>query len=136
MRRRLRVWQVVVAALGIAAAVTGFVWWAQGARSPGLTGTWTGSAEHPTAQRVFPVEIAVAAEGPSAMRWGADLHCAGRLTPLKPGVTFALDRVTGDQCHPGTLTMTLIGDANQAAIKVTRPGETTVTYAGKVSRPS
>lgn len=135
-RRRPKAWQLVVTAIGLAAATTGFVWWLQGAQSPGLAGTWTGSAEHPAAGRVFPLEISIAPEGTSSMRWGADLHCSGRLSPLRPGLTYTLDNVKGDQCHPGTLTMTLTGEGDQAAIKVTRPGETTITYAGKVSRLS
>lgn len=132
--RRPKVWQFVVAAIGLAAAAAGFVWWVQGAQSPGLNGKWTGSAEHPAAQRVFPVEISIGE--PSSMRWGSDLHCSATLTPLRPGVTFTLGDVKGKECYPGTLTMTLAGEGDQAAIKVVRQGEKGVTYAGKVSRPS
>lgn len=135
-RRRVRWWQMVVAAVGVLAGVAGFVLWLRGAQSPGLAGTWTGSADHPTAGRVFPVEIRLAGEGASSMRWGADLHCSGRLTPTSSALVFQLDQVKGDQCYPGTLRMLPAADANQAVIKVTRQGDTDITYAGKVSRPS
>ncbi|WP_214322402.1 serine/threonine-protein kinase [Nonomuraea sediminis] len=135
-KRRIRPWQLGVAAIGLAMAVSGFVLWLRGAQSPGLTGTWTGSAEHPTAHRVFPVEIRMAQDGDSAMRWGADLHCQGRLRRTGSALVFTLDQVTGDQCYPGTVRVLPAADAHQAVIKVTRQGEKDVTYSGTVSRPS
>ncbi|MEU0572288.1 serine/threonine-protein kinase [Nonomuraea sp. NPDC005983] len=135
-RRRLRWWQVAVAVAGVAMGAAGFVLWLRGAQSPGLDGTWTGSAEHPTAGRVFPVEIHLDRGGTSSMRWGADLHCSGRLGPTSSELVFTLGQVSGDQCYPGTLRMLPSADSNQVVIKVTRQGDGEVTYSGKVSRSS
>ncbi|NUR84370.1 MAG: serine/threonine protein kinase [Nonomuraea sp.] len=139
-RRRVRWWQVAVAVLGLAMGVAGFVLWLQDSQRPppqrGMTGTWTGTAQHPTARRIFPVEVRIAAVGESSMRWGSDLHCQGRLRPGGEDLVFALDQVKGDQCYPGTVTLTRSTDPNQVDIKVVRQGEKDVTYAGKVSRPS
>ncbi|MFI6294027.1 serine/threonine-protein kinase [Nonomuraea sp. NPDC050790] len=130
-------WQVAVAVVGVLAGVAGFGLWLRGAQSPGLAGTWTGSADHPSAGRVFPVEIRLAGEGGSAMRWGADLHCSGRLSETSSAMVFTLDEVRGQECYPGTLRMFPSGgDMDQAVIRVTRSGDTDVTYSGKVSRPS
>ncbi|SEF54548.1 Serine/threonine protein kinase [Nonomuraea solani] len=128
-----RAWQVAVAAAGALMALAGFWYWLGGARAPGLTGTWTGSAEHFTADRIFPVELELGDDG-GVMRWGADLHCTGRLT--RDGTVFALDQVKGDECYPGTLRMFPTSDSNQMAIKVTREGKDEVTYSGKVARTS
>ncbi|MER6944621.1 serine/threonine-protein kinase [Nonomuraea sp. NPDC000554] len=135
-RRRVRWWQVVVAVAGVAMGAAGFVLWLRGAQSPGLDGTWTGSAEHPTAGRVFPVEIHLDRGGTSSMRWGSDLHCSGRLGPTSSELVFTLGQVSGDQCYPGTLRMLPSADSNQVVIKVTRQGDVDVTYSGKVSRSS
>ncbi|WP_431929358.1 serine/threonine-protein kinase [Nonomuraea jabiensis] len=136
-RRRVKVWQVVVAAAGVAMAVAGFVFWLRGAQDPGLVGTWTGSAEHFTAQRVFPVELRLGPDNDGgAMLWGADLHCSGRLVRQGSGMVFTLDRVTGDECYPGTLRMIPTSASNQMDIKVTREGKGEVTYSGKVTRAS
>ncbi|QFY07004.1 protein kinase [Nonomuraea phyllanthi] len=132
--RRVRGWQVAVAA-ALLVAVAGLVFWLRGAQEPGLEGTWTGSAEHFTAQRVFPVELSLGSDG-GAMRWGADLHCTGRLGRVEGGTVFTLDRVTGYECYPGTLRMFPTSDANQMAIKVTRQGKDEVTYSGTVARAS
>ncbi|MEV1176128.1 serine/threonine-protein kinase [Nonomuraea sp. NPDC049784] len=134
-RRRVRPWQMVVAAAGVAMAVSGFVFWVRGAEGPGLEGTWTGSAEHFTAHRVFPVELRMGADG-GAMRWGADLHCSGRLGRSGRGAVFTLDQVTGSECYPGTLRMFPMSDSNRMAIKVTRQGKDEVTYSGTVARAS
>ncbi|MBB5080612.1 serine/threonine-protein kinase [Nonomuraea endophytica] len=135
--RRAVKWQVAVAVLGVLAGVAGFGLWLRGAQSPGLAGTWTGSADHPSAGRVFPVEIKLVGEGDSAMRWGADLHCSGRLAKTSSAMVYTLDDVRGEECYPGTLRMFPSGgDADQAVIRVTRQGDTDVTYSGKVSRPS
>ncbi|MFI9554948.1 serine/threonine-protein kinase [Nonomuraea endophytica] len=135
--RRVAKWQVAVAVLGVLAGVAGFGLWLRGAQSPGLAGTWTGSADHPSAGRVFPVEITLVGEGGSAMRWGADLHCSGRLAKTSSAMVYTLDNVRGEECYPGTLRMFPSGgDADQAVIRVTRQGDTDVTYSGKVSRPS
>ncbi|MBB5778211.1 serine/threonine-protein kinase [Nonomuraea jabiensis] len=136
-RRRVRVWQVVVAAAGVAMAVAGFVFWLRGAQDPGLVGTWTGTAEHFTAQRVFPVELRLGPDNDGgAMLWGADLHCSGRLVRQGSGMVFTLDRVTGNECYPGTLRMIPTSASNQMDIKVTREGKDEVTYSGKVTRAS
>lgn len=127
---------MAVALVGLLAGIAGFVLWLRGAQSPGLAGTWSGSADHPTAGRVFPVELDLAEEGPSRMRWGADLHCTGRLTPTRSELVFTLDEVKGAECYPGTVRVLPGGDANQAVIKVTRQGDEGVTYQGTVSRPT
>jgi hypothetical protein len=126
---------VIVAAVGLAMGVAGFAFWLRGAQGPGLEGTWTGSAEHFTANRVFPVELRLDADG-GAMRWGADLHCSGRVGRTKSGTVFTLGHVTGSECYPGTLRMFPTADSNQMAIKVTREGKDEVTYSGKVARTS
>ncbi|MFI6539608.1 serine/threonine-protein kinase [Nonomuraea sp. NPDC050547] len=136
-RRRVAKWQIAVAVLGVLAGAAGFGLWLRGAQSPGLAGTWTGSADHPSAGRVFPVEIKLVGEGDSAMRWGADLRCSGRLARTSSAMVYTLDHVRGAECYPGTLRMFPSGgDADQAVIRVTRRGDTDVTYSGKVSRPS
>ncbi|MEQ4718097.1 serine/threonine-protein kinase [Nonomuraea sp. B19D2] len=134
-RRRVRPWQLGVAAIGVAMAVAGFVFWLRGAEGPGLEGTWTGSAEHFTAHRVFPIEVRIGADG-GAMRWGADLHCSGRLARSGSGTVFTLDQVTGSECYPGTVRMFPMADSNRMAIKVTRQGKDEVTYSGTVARAS
>ncbi|TDC91212.1 serine/threonine protein kinase [Nonomuraea deserti] len=135
-RGRVRLWQVVVAVAGLAMGVAGFVFWLRGAQGPGLEGTWTGSAEHFTAERVFPIELRVHSDGGGAMRWGADLHCSGRIGQTGSRLVFTLDQVEGEECHSGTLRMLPTTDTNQMAIKVTRHGEDEVTYSGKVARTS
>ncbi|TDD17012.1 serine/threonine-protein kinase [Nonomuraea diastatica] len=134
--RRVRLWQVVVAVAGLAMGVAGFVFWLRGAQGPGLEGTWTGSAEHFTAERVFPIELRVHSDGGGAMRWGADLHCSGRIGQTGSRLVFTLDQVEGEECYSGTLRMLPTTDTNQMAIKVTRHGEDEVTYSGKVARTS
>ncbi|MEO3802925.1 serine/threonine-protein kinase [Nonomuraea sp. B1E8] len=135
-RERVRPWQVVVAVAGLAMGVAGFVFWLRGAQGPGLEGTWTGSAEHFTAERVFPIELHVHPDGGGAMRWGADLHCSGQIGQTGTQLVFTLDQVEGEECYPGTLRMLPTADTNQMAIKVTRHGEDQVTYSGKVARTS
>ncbi|MEV7964969.1 serine/threonine-protein kinase [Sphaerisporangium sp. NPDC088356] len=142
-------WRTVVAGTAVlAAGVIGVALWqgnlgTAGNASPdapatfSYAGRWTGSAEHPTAGRVFPVEILLkGATGPGTMRWGADLHCTGRLTRLDgqaPPATFRLDQVRGDQCHPSTVEISPEGP-DQMAFSVTRPGETSSRYSGTASR--
>ncbi|MEW9547729.1 protein kinase [Nonomuraea sp. NPDC050783] len=134
---RVRPWQMVVALAGLAMGTAGFVLWLRGADGPGLEGTWTGSAEHPRAERVFPVELRLGADGAGTMRWGADLHCSGRLGRARDGAAvYTLDRVEGDECHPGTLRLLPTSYADQMAIKVTRAGQEEVTYSGTVTRTS
>ncbi|MBB6554661.1 serine/threonine-protein kinase [Nonomuraea rubra] len=136
VRRRVRPWQVGVVAAGVAMAVAGFLLWMRGTAAQGLEGTWTGSAEHFTAGRVFAVELHLTGDTGGAMRWGADLHCSGRLGRTGGGMVFTLDQVQGEECYPGTLRMFPTSDTNQMAIKVTRQGEDEVTYSGKVARTS
>ncbi|MFD2354852.1 hypothetical protein ACFSTC_44705 [Nonomuraea ferruginea] len=109
-----------------------FVLWPQG---EGRAGRWTGSATHPSAGRVFPVDIRLDDGGESSMRWGADLHCSGILRPVGD-LVYELLHVAGTACHPGTLRMRPIGDSGQMVITVTRQGEEEVTYSGKVARSS
>ncbi|MEU6999062.1 serine/threonine-protein kinase [Nonomuraea sp. NPDC046570] len=137
VRRRGR-WKLAAALVaGVLAVVAAVALWRMsgGDGSPGLAGTWQGSAEHPTAKRVFPVEIRFQDAG-GAMRWGADLHCSGRLTGTGSSLTFKLDRVTGEGCHPGTLSLDRATSSDQAAIRVTRSGDNVVTYTGMVARTS
>ncbi|MEV0632867.1 serine/threonine-protein kinase [Nonomuraea wenchangensis] len=137
VRRRPRVWQVVVGLAGLGMAVAGAVYWLQGAYAPGLAGTWTGSAEHVTAERVFPVELRLGEDGAGTMRWGSDLHCSGRIGRDGDGGTvYALQEVAGEACYPGTLRLLPTAYADQLAIKVTREGQEEVTYSGTVTRAS
>ncbi|MEV3985276.1 protein kinase [Nonomuraea sp. NPDC049758] len=159
-RRAWRRWQVVVAVAGVAVGVAGFVFWLRASQGPGLDGTvkgtaehtpttgkpdatrapldgtWTGSAEHPTAGRVFPVELRLRADGASTMRWGADLHCSGRLTPTRSAVVFALGQVKGQACHAGTVRIVPSDDPNRFQVKVTRSDTGAVMYSGRLSRAS
>ncbi|MER7366222.1 serine/threonine-protein kinase [Nonomuraea wenchangensis] len=137
VRRRPRAWQVVVGLAGLGMAVAGAVFWLQGAYAPGLAGTWTGSAEHATAERVFPVELRLGEDGAGTMRWGSDLHCSGRIGRDGAGGTvYALHEVAGEACYPGTLRLLPTAYADQLAIKVTREGQEEVTYSGTVTRAS
>ncbi|MFG1696596.1 serine/threonine-protein kinase [Nonomuraea sp. NPDC049309] len=135
-RRRVRPWQVAVVIAGVLVGVTGLLLYLRGAQGPGLAGDWTGSAEHFTAGRVFPVELVLDHDGAGRMRWGADLHCTGRLVPEDGGMVFTLRDVTGRECYPGTLRMFPTSDVNQMDIKVSRPGKDEVTYSGRVARTS
>ncbi|MER6574836.1 serine/threonine-protein kinase [Nonomuraea sp. NPDC001023] len=159
-RRAWRGWQVVVAVAGVVMGVAGFVFWLRASQGPGLDGTWkgtaqhtpttgqpdatrttldgtwTGSAEHPTAGRVFPVELRLRADGGSTMRWGADLHCSGRLAPTRSPVVFALGQVKGQACHAGTVRIVPSDDPDRFLVKVTRSDTGAVMYAGQLSRSS
>ncbi|MEU8355353.1 serine/threonine-protein kinase [Nonomuraea sp. NPDC048882] len=132
--RRVRPWHLALAAAALLMAAAGFVFWLRGAQGPGFEGTWTGSAQHFTADRVFPMEVRLGGDGAGSFRWGADLHCSGRLGRDGSGMVFTLDRVTGTECYPGTVRMFPTSDVNQLDIKVTRSGEDEVTYSGTVSR--
>ncbi|WP_405141323.1 serine/threonine protein kinase [Sphaerisporangium sp. NBC_01403] len=144
-------WHALVAAISVlVAGAIGVTLWQANLRTEGsgsrggsagfsYAGRWTGSAEHPTAGRVFPVEILLkGVTGPGTMRWGADLHCTGRLTRLggqASTATFRLDQVRGDQCYPSTVQISPEG-ADRVAFEVTRPGETSSRYSGTASRTS
>ncbi|MCA2227221.1 hypothetical protein [Nonomuraea aurantiaca] len=130
--RRARAWQVVVAGVGLAMGVAGFVLWLRGAQSPGLAGQWTGSAD---TEPGFPVAMELA-DGGSALRWGAGLRCSGRLSPTRGRLVFALDRVRGEGCVPGTLRVFPTPEPDQVVIKMTRQGDTDITYSGTLSRHS
>ncbi|MDH2427704.1 serine/threonine-protein kinase [Sphaerisporangium sp. TRM90804] len=98
------------------------------------TGRWSGSAVHPTAGRVFPVEIDLpqGAAGPGTMRWGSDLHCSGRLVRAGGRASapdFRLADVRGAQCHTSTVELSWKGPGRMA-FEVTRPGERTPRYSG------
>lgn len=151
-RRRGRA-RVVVASLAllVAVAVAAGVAWVLTIREPGhesgresghqparrsgrLDGTWTGVARYPSAGRIFPVEIRLTA--PARMRWGADLHCSGHLTPARESgeaLVLTLDQVKGDACYPGTVAITWRGEA-AADFAVTRKGERDTRYSGSLSR--
>ncbi|KAB8186596.1 serine/threonine-protein kinase [Microbispora catharanthi] len=133
-RRRGRA-RVVALVASLAVLVAVGVAWVLTAREPGrLDGTWTGVARYPSAGRVFPVEIRLAA--PARMRWGADLHCSGRLTPASgPGdvLVLALDQVKGDACYPGSVSITWRGES-AADFEVTRAGEQDARYSGSLTR--
>ncbi|MFC4535500.1 serine/threonine-protein kinase [Sphaerisporangium dianthi] len=141
--KRRRRWPVLAGLVAVAAvAAFGAVWWATGGLGAGgvsYAGTWTGSAEHPAAGRVFPVEIRLpAGDGDGIMRWGADLHCTGRLTrtggEAATGI-FRLDQVRGDQCHTGILRLAPRG-AGQVSFQVTDAGAPSPRYAGTAARVS
>ncbi|MEU1727665.1 serine/threonine-protein kinase [Nonomuraea sp. NPDC005692] len=131
-----RIWQVVVAVAAVVMGVAGFVFWLRASQGPTLDGTWTGSAEHPTAGRVFPVELRLRADGGSTMRWGADLHCSGRLAPTRSAVVFDLGQVKGESCHAGTVRIVPSDDPNRFLVKVTRSDTGAVVYSGRLSRAS
>ncbi|MEV4296161.1 serine/threonine-protein kinase [Microbispora rosea] len=133
-RRRGRA-RVVVLVASLAALVAVGVAWVLIAGGPRrLDGTWTGIARYPSAGRVFPVEIRLAA--PARMRWGADLHCSGRLTPAsRPGgvLVLTLDQVKGDACYAGSVSITWRGES-AADFAVTREGEQDARYSGSLTR--
>jgi serine/threonine protein kinase len=152
VRARLSRWPALVAAAALVVAGTvGVMLWrwhfapawntSTGRSGAGFSyaGRWTGSAEQPTAGRVFAVEIRltdVTTRG--AMKWGADLHCSGRLTRLDrkaTTLTFQLDQVRGDRCHPGTVEISPRG-SDQMTFHVTRPEEQSARYSGTVARSS
>ncbi|MEU4580027.1 serine/threonine-protein kinase [Nonomuraea sp. NPDC023979] len=126
-------WGIGVAAV-VLAAVAGVTYWMGMDGATPVDGTWTGSARHPTAGRVFPVEIRLDGERESRMRWGADLHCTGELSPTSRGLVFTLGDVAGKECHPGTLHLLPTSDADRMGISVIRQGQHDVTYSGTVSR--
>jgi len=132
--RRARVWQVVVAGAGLVMGVAGFVLW--------LRGEWTGSAGTASVRAgtagtgpVFPVAMELA-DGGSALRWGAGLRCSGRLSPTRGRLVFTLDRVKGEGCAPGTVRVFPTPRIDQVVIKVTREGDTDITYSGMLSHRS
>ncbi|MEU7746295.1 hypothetical protein [Nonomuraea sp. NPDC049158] len=131
-RARVRALQVIVAGVGLAMGVAGFVLWVRGAQSPGLAGQWTGSADTGAG---FPVVMELA-DGGSGLRWGAGLRCSGRLSPIRSRLVFALDRVKGEGCVPGTLRVFPTPEPDQVVIKMTRQGDTDITYSGTLSRHS
>ncbi|MFF5206510.1 serine/threonine-protein kinase [Streptosporangium sp. NPDC000396] len=139
-RRSRRLLIAAAAAVAVAVAAGAFALWFRGdsslmdtrSRDDFFTGTWTGVASHSTAERVFPVEIRFADESAS-MKWGADLHCAARLTRTSAEATYRLEQVTGSQCYPGTVVFTRRA-ADKLGFQVTRPGESKARYSGDVFR--
>ncbi|MER7506274.1 protein kinase [Nonomuraea pusilla] len=134
LRRRVRPWQAGLAAVVVALAAAGAALWPRDTPAPALDGVWTGAAEHPSAGRVFPLELRIADGGTSTMRWGSDLHCSARLHPAGDALTFTLAAVKGDQCHPGTLRLARTKSDNQLTLTVSRDGDDRPAYSGKVSR--
>jgi serine/threonine protein kinase len=142
--RRGRLWWPAVAAgiavlvLGTAAIMLARDHLLPGSR-PGFSyaGRWTGTAEHPTAGRVFPVEIRLADPATSGtMRWGADLHCSGQLAKVSEKdttLTFRLGQVRGDQCYTSTVEISPQG-SDQVRFRVTRPDEPAPRYSGTAAR--
>jgi hypothetical protein len=119
----VRRWQAVVAVIGIAMAVAGFAYWLRGARAPGLAGTWTGTAG------ALPVEL----ETGSSLRWG---QCRGRLGATRSPLVFDIGQVRGAGCFAGTLRLFPATDLDHVVIKVTREGDTDITFSGTLSRRS
>ncbi|MCC5578691.1 protein kinase [Microtetraspora sp. AC03309] len=99
-------------------------------------GMWIGVARFPQAARTFPMEIYLS--GSSRMRWGADLHCEGRLTRTgekKGDLILRLDHVTGTSCHPGIVVFSATDD-RAARVDVIRSGDGGVAYSGSLARDS
>ncbi|MEO3810822.1 serine/threonine-protein kinase [Sphaerisporangium sp. B11E5] len=143
-RRRRPRWAARVAALALLVAGTaGAALWlgmtGHLVTPPALfAGKWTGTAAHPTARQVFPVEIDLPEGAPGTMRWGLTLHCSGTLhsaTTTESTATYRLTEVAGTPCHPGTLTLTRTGQ-DQLTFQVIRQGETTPRYSGTAVRTS
>ncbi|MEV4325255.1 serine/threonine-protein kinase [Microbispora rosea] len=133
-RGRARVAIASLAVLVAVAVAAGAAWVLTARESVQPGGTWTGVARYPSAGRVFPVEIRLAA--PARMRWGADLHCSGRLTPASGSnevLVLSLDQVKGDACYPGSVSITWRGES-AADFAVTREGERDARYSGSLTR--
>ncbi|GII32582.1 serine/threonine-protein kinase [Planotetraspora mira] len=108
--------------------------------SPGAfsyAGRWTGSAEYPSSDLVFSVELLLAENMAKAgsMRWGANLQCSGRLSRVRETATtttMRLSRVGGPTgCYPGTVELSPQG-LDKMTFQVTRTGETKPRYFGIV----
>ncbi|WP_055477704.1 serine/threonine-protein kinase [Sphaerimonospora mesophila] len=133
---RRRTIAVAATVLGAAALTTTGLIVALGGGESSYQGMWSGMARHPTAGRTFPVELYLSE--PARMRWGADLHCEGRLTVLDETgaeAVLRLDQVSGEACHPGTVTIRRRGE-RQATLEVRREGEESFRYSGVISRTS
>ncbi|GAA0945235.1 serine/threonine-protein kinase [Nonomuraea longicatena] len=133
-RRGGRAWAWASAGVVLVAALGGLGWWFL--QPPGLAGVWTGSADHVTAGRVFPVEIRIPQDGTGSMLWGADLKCSASLAPTEAAWVFQLESVKGKECHPGTLHFLPQNTNDKAGFNVVRKGQDAVTYSGAVSRLS
>ncbi|GLW98091.1 serine/threonine-protein kinase [Microtetraspora sp. NBRC 16547] len=99
-----------------------------------LDGMWTGVARYPEAARTFPLEIYLS--GSSRMRWGADLHCEGRLTREREkegDLILRLDRVTGKSCYPGSVVFRPKDDRS-ATVDVIKSGNGEIAYSGTLAR--
>ncbi|WP_067183255.1 serine/threonine-protein kinase [Microtetraspora niveoalba] len=139
---RRRRWPMAAAVVAVAALAGGAVLLMTrddtqgdggGAAAAAIDGMWTGVARYPAAARTFPVEIYLS--GTSRMRWGADLHCEGRLTrqgERDGDVILRLDGVTGKSCYPGTVVFTRTGD--RATVDVIKDGTGEVAYSGSLAR--
>ncbi|GAA0409245.1 hypothetical protein GCM10009530_72090 [Microbispora corallina] len=134
-RRTRRRWPAALVAGAAVLAALGALLYAV-TRPAAYDGTWSGVARYPSAGRVFPVELRLSE--PRSMRWGADLHCRGRLREIaETGGRLVLDlgQVTGASCYPGLVTLVSQGD-RRATIEVSRAGEDAVRYSGTITRTS
>ncbi|MFC6081545.1 serine/threonine-protein kinase [Sphaerisporangium aureirubrum] len=103
-----------------------------------FTGKWTGTAAHPSAGQVFPVELDLSrgATAPGSLRWGLDLHCTGTLinnNTTPSSATYRLVQISGSPCYPGTLTLTSTAP-DQLIFQVVRQGEKLPRYSGTAVR--
>lgn len=135
--RRRRVARLVVLGLVLAGTAGVALWLGLTVHSSGqeaspFAGRWTGTAAHPSARQVFPVQIDLPSGTRGTMRWGLDLHCTGTLTATA-ATTFRLTLVSGTPCYSGTLTLTSIGPS-QVTFQVVRQGETVPRYSGTAVR--
>ncbi|WP_433253697.1 protein kinase domain-containing protein [Streptosporangium sp. CA-135522] len=129
--RGRRRWLPIAAVItAVAAAVTAFVF--RSRDDFPYAGTWIGVAVHSSAERVFPVEVRFAPEAAS-MRWGADLHCAARLSRTAAASTYRLDGVAGEECYPGTVVFSR-PTSDRLAFQVIRAGGSEVRYRGDMTR--
>ncbi|MGI5491792.1 serine/threonine-protein kinase [Microtetraspora malaysiensis] len=140
LRRR---WPVLVGGIAVVAALAGGAVFLMpggdvqgdgGAAVGAADGMWIGVARYPAASRTFPIEIYLS--GASRMRWGADLHCEGRLARREGTgghLVLRLDQVTGTSCYPGTVVFRTKDDRS-ATVDVIKNGSDEVAYTGRLAR--
>ncbi|MBB4918416.1 hypothetical protein [Streptosporangium saharense] len=106
-----------------------------------FSGTWTGTATHPTAALEFPVNFWIpdsiqSGTESGVLRWAEELHCFARLRWVggaNEKATLDLKEVTGKGCYAGRLTLVRQAD-NEIYFEVTRQGESAPRYLGRLSR--